>query len=301
MDIIRVKNLCYNYNSKGNVFSSFSLDMTEGSIFGLIGKNGAGKSTLIKILLGLYPVSPDTVFIFGKDICFHKNEILKKVGAFVETPTLYPNLTAYEYLRIKQLYGNLPKGNIDKYLAIVGLDKKLKTNELSLGMKQRLAIANALLNEPKLLILDEPTNGLDPHGIIDIRNLILELNQSMGISVFLSSHLLAEVEKIITDIAIIGSNKVHFNGKLNDLQNSQNMILKMSTNDNEKANLLVSSFLGVVPTQEVDSWVLYHLNHKEHVPNIIKLLTENNLDIYKIVADVNPLEDIFLDYTNQGI
>jgi ABC-2 type transport system ATP-binding protein len=117
--------------------------------------------------------------------------------------------------------------------------------------------------------------------------------------VFLSSHLLAEVEKIITDIAIIGSNKVHFNGKLNDLQNSQNMILKISTNDNEKANLLVSSFLGVVPTQEVDSWVLYHLNHKEHVPNIIKLLIENNLDIYKIVADVNPLEDIFLDYTNQ--
>jgi hypothetical protein len=92
---------------------------------------------------------------------------------------------------------------------------------------------------------------------------------------------------------------VHFNGKLNDLQNSQNMILKISTNDNEKANLLVSSFLGVVPTQEVDSWVLYHLNHKEHVPKIIKLLTENNLDIYKIVADVNPLEDIFLDYTNQ--
>jgi ABC-type multidrug transport system ATPase subunit len=298
MDIIRVNNLNYNYKNKDDIFSSFSLNVKKGSIFGLIGKNGVGKSTLIKIILGLYPVLPDTVYVFGKDINIYKNEILQKVGAFVESPTLYPNLTVYEYLRIKQLYCKVPKANIDKYLTIVDLDKKLKTNELSLGMKQRLAIANALLNDPELLILDEPTNGLDPQGIIDIRKLIIELNHSMGISIFLSSHLLPEVEKIITDLAIIGNNKVHFNGKFIDLQNSQKFIFKISTNDNEKVKMITSSFFNIYIYSEQDNWLLYYIEKQEYISKILKTLIENNIDIFKIVADVNQLENIFLDYTN---
>jgi ABC-2 type transport system ATP-binding protein len=299
MNIISIKNLTYSYKKNIKVFDSFNLNMTAGSVFGLIGNNGSGKTTLIKILLGLFPIPPNTVFVFDKDIYYHRNEILSQIGAFIETPTLYPNLTVLDYLRIKQLYSNLPVNNIYKYLEIVGLNSTLKTNELSLGMKQRLAIANALINEPKLLILDEPTNGLDPHGIIDIRNLILDLNKTFGISILISSHLLSEVEKIISELSIIGNNNTQFNGMLSELINFQNIVIKFTTNNNSKAVQVILKRLDIVPNSELNNSIVYTLKSKDNIPEIIRILIQNQVDILDISTDAANLENIFLEYTQK--
>ncbi|MFN7238692.1 MAG: ABC transporter ATP-binding protein [Chitinophagales bacterium] len=297
MNIIEIRDLFYQYNKSKTLFDSFNLNMSSDSIFGLIGPNGAGKTTLIKIILGLYPVPPGKVFIFNKDLYYNKNEILSQIGAFVEMPNLYPNLNLFEYLKIKQLYCNIPIKNIPKYLEIVGLDGKLKTNELSLGMKQRLAIANALLNEPKILILDEPTNGLDPHGIIDIRNLIFNLNKSFGISIFLSSHLLSEIEKIISELAIINNGQSQYNGKISDLFLNQKVELKLKTNNNQNTINIINKVFNLQPFSTDDSIISYKLVDNKILNKLIKQLVDNNIEIRDISTESNNLESVFLKFT----
>jgi ABC-2 type transport system ATP-binding protein len=189
-----------------------------GSIFGFLGINGAGKSTTIKILLGLISSSPDSVLLFGKELSKNRAALLNKTGALIDYPTFYDHLSAYNNLKVITSLMGLDHKKIDQTLELVGLttDRNKKIKTYSVGMKQRLGLAIALINDPPLLILDEPANGLDPLGIIELRQLLISLQKDHGKTIFLSSHILDELEKIVTDIAIIHKGEIRFQGTKNE-------------------------------------------------------------------------------------
>ena len=193
---------------------SIDLQVPKGGIYGFLGPNGAGKSTTIRMLLGLIKETKGQVTVFGKSIKEERLAILKRVGSMVETPSYYGHLTAYENLEVTRKILGIEKREINRVLEIVKLtDVQHKAvKKFSLGMKQRLGIAQALLGNPELLILDEPTNGLDPSGIIEMRELIKSLPEEYGITVLLSSHILSEIELIATHVGIINKGKLVFQG-----------------------------------------------------------------------------------------
>ncbi len=194
------------------------MEVKENRIYGFLGPNGAGKSTTLKMLLGLVRPTAGEIDIFGKRVnSKNRMEILKEIGSLIETPSYYGHLTARENLKISATLLGLPDSNIDKVLEIVRLDRQgnKKTAAYSLGMKQRLGLASALLSFPKLLILDEPTNGLDPAGIQEMRGLIKSLPKQYGMTVIVSSHLLSEIDQMAEDIGIIANGKMMYQGELN--------------------------------------------------------------------------------------
>ncbi len=202
-----------------------NLDMCvrENRIYGFLGPNGAGKSTTLKMLLGLVKPTSGEMDIFDKRVnSKNRMEILKEVGSLIESPSYYGHLTAKDNLKIFATLLDLPDKNIEKVLQIVRLDKQQnkKTSKFSLGMKQRLGVASALLSFPRLLILDEPTNGLDPAGIQEMRELIKSLPQKYGITVLVSSHLLTEIDQVADDIGIIANGKLMYQGELSRLHES---------------------------------------------------------------------------------
>lgn len=218
-DIVTTYGLSKSY---GEVLSVSNLDMyvKEGRIYGFLGPNGAGKSTTLKMLLGLVHPTRGEIEIFGKRLTARNRiGILQDVGSLIESPSYYGHLTAGENLKIVATMLNVPKSNINKVLEIVRLDKQKskKTSAFSLGMKQRLGLATALLAFPKLLILDEPTNGLDPAGIQEMRELIISLPKEYGMTVIVSSHLLSEIDQIADDVGIIGNGRMMYQGTLNGL------------------------------------------------------------------------------------
>lgn len=215
-EIVRTNGLTKKY---GDHLSVNNLDMTvkEGTIYGFLGPNGAGKSTTLKMLLGLVHPTKGEIDIFGKRVTSkNRIEILRDIGSLIETPSYYGHLTARENLKICQTLLDVPPANIDEVLKIVRLDRQQskKVSAFSLGMKQRLGLASALLSFPKLLILDEPTNGLDPAGIQEMRELIRSLPEKYGMTVIVSSHLLSEIDMIVDDIGIIANGKMMYQGTL---------------------------------------------------------------------------------------
>ncbi len=218
-EIIKTQNLTKVYGSQTCV-DSLNLCIHENRIYGFLGPNGAGKSTTLKMLLGLVTPTNGKIQIFDRPMT-SKNRlaILKQTGSLIESPSYYGHLTARENLKIYTTLLNLPDKNIDKVLEIVRLDKqqKKKTSQFSLGMKQRLGLASALLSFPKLLILDEPTNGLDPAGIQEMRELIKSLPKQYDMTVVVSSHLLSEIDQMAEDIGIIANGKMMYQGELDKL------------------------------------------------------------------------------------
>ncbi|AJD29928.1 ABC transporter ATP-binding protein [Clostridium sporogenes] len=216
--IIETKNLTKSFESF-NAVSNLNLQVKKGRIYGFLGPNGAGKSTTIRMLLGLIKPTNGEINIFGKSIKENRIKILKNTGSLVESPSYYANLTAYENLKISAKILNLKESYIDDVLETVKLTewKNTQVKKFSLGMKQRLGIALALIGEPDLLILDEPTNGLDPEGIHEIRELIKELPKINGMSVLISSHILSEIQIMADDIGIINLGKLLFQGSLDEL------------------------------------------------------------------------------------
>ncbi|CAM2932218.1 ABC transporter ATP-binding protein [Clostridium sporogenes] len=216
--IIETKNLTKSFESF-NAVSNLNLQVKKGRIYGFLGPNGAGKSTTIRMLLGLIKPTNGEINIFGKSIKENRIKILKNTGSLVESPSYYANLTAYENLKISAKILNLKESYIDDVLETVKLTewKNTQVKKFSLGMKQRLGIALALIGEPDLLILDEPINGLDPEGIHEIRELIKELPKINGMSVLISSHILSEIQIMADDIGIINLGKLLFQGSLDEL------------------------------------------------------------------------------------
>ncbi len=218
-EIVKTNSLTKVYGDQVCV-NNLDMRVLKQRIYGFLGPNGAGKSTTLKLLLGLAVPTKGEIDIFGKRVN-RKNriEILREVGALIESPSYYGHLTAKENLKIFATLLDVPHSNIDKVLKIVRLDKQQskKASKFSLGMKQRLGLAAALLSFPKLLILDEPTNGLDPAGIQEIRELIQSLPKEYGMTVIVSSHLLSEIDQMAEDVGIIANGKLMYQGKLNQL------------------------------------------------------------------------------------
>ncbi len=218
-EVVKTYDLTKKYG-ENIVVNNLNMEVREGTIYGFLGPNGAGKSTTLKMLLGLVHQTKGEIDIFGKRFnSKNRIEILKDVGSLIESPSYYGHLTARENLKIFAAMLDLPDKNIDEVLKIVRLDKQKskKTSAYSLGMKQRLGLASALLSFPKLLILDEPTNGLDPAGIQEIRELIRSLPKKYGMTVIISSHLLSEIDLIVDNIGIIGNGKMMYQGTLENL------------------------------------------------------------------------------------
>lgn len=295
MNIIEINNLSHKYDNHQSILEGISLNIPKGSIYGFLGPNGAGKTTTLRLILGLLQQQNGSIKIFGKSFAENRIEILKKVGSLIEYPSIYGQLTAKQNLLIWQKIYQCDESRIDEVLTIVGLQetKNKKTANFSLGMKQRLGLAIALLNNPEILILDEPTNGLDPNGIIEIRELLITLNKESGITILLSSHLLAEIEKLVTHIGLIHQGKVLFEGELNVLMNNNFNTVKLNTSDNERAFDLLKL---ENKTKYSEHKIEVFASTEDEIAKIVRLVVENNIEVFEVSKPTPNLENIFMNY-----
>ena len=275
-----------------------SIEVSAGSVYGFLGPNGAGKTTTIYMLLGLAKPDRGTIRLIGHT---KPAAALSRIGALVETPSVYPHLTGRENLEVTRRIINADRQQIDRVLDIV--DLTAAANRLvkgySLGMRQRLGLALALLNEPELLILDEPTNGLDPAGIREIRGLIRQLAAERGITIFLSSHLLAEVEQIATHIGIIQRGKLAFQGTLAELQaKRQPHIVLEIENPSDAATLLEAE--GFKVGSNTNSTLTLGEATREKAAAANRLLVQAGITVYGFSVERQSLEDIFLMLTGDN-
>jgi lantibiotic transport system ATP-binding protein len=296
---IQTTGLTYRFGKGEPTLKDINLQVEQGTIYGFLGPNGSGKTTTLSLLLGLLNNQQGSIEIFGKDFRTHRIEILKKVGSLIEAPSLYGHLTATENLEVyRPLYG-VPKERIAEVLNIVGLtDTGTKTaKKFSLGMKQRLSIALALLPNPELLILDEPTNGLDPSGIIELRQLVKKLNQEHRITILVSSHLLTEVEKMVSHVGIIYKGEMLFQGSLAELHRFQQKGAKLliQTSNNEVACSLLREHKPVLAEEAISVPFESH----QQVAFINRTLLHHDLDVYFLHPQQNNLEQLFIDLTSQ--
>ncbi len=295
-NVISIDNLSFGYHNK-QVLDKICLDVPEGSIYGFLGPNGAGKTTTIKILLGLLKVANGHVALFEKDINTHRIDGLKLTGAMVEDPSLYDHLNARENLKINCVIRKISTARIDEVLLQVGLidDAHRKVKNYSSGMKQRLALAQALLPNPGLLMLDEPINGLDPAGIIEIRNLLLDLNQNHGITIFLSSHILPEIEKLCSHVAIVNKQNILYQGSMDGLLsigvNGARLIVE--TDQPEKTKELLSDQY-IVERLEANKLII-NLSDKNEAKNVAKRIVEAGIGILLLKPEPHELEASFLE------
>ena len=298
MPILKTQDLVHSFSNDEVVLNGISLHVEESSIYGFLGPNGAGKTTTLRLVLGLLKVQQGSIEIFGED--FEKNRVksLREIGSMIESPSIYSHLTAEENLRLLQKVYQCPRTRIGEVLELVGLANtgRKKAGEFSLGMKQRLSIAIALLNSPSLLILDEPTNGLDPAGIHEMRDLIRRFPEEFGVTVFLSSHLLGEVEQIATHIGIINEGHLLFQGTLSELQSKQQMLLTVGVKQIDEATEFLASTGWTV--ERCDNLLNVSTKAADDAVRVNKLLVERGLEVFHLAVTQRSLEDIFLGLTN---
>ena len=298
--VIKTTALNFSFSPGIKTLDNINLVVPQGSVYGFLGPNGAGKTTTLRLLLGLLKNQQGKLEIFGKEFSSHRIEILKRLGSLIEQPSLYQHLTAKENLEIYRLLYHVDKNRITEVLKIVGLDNtgKKKAKQFSLGMKQRLSIAIALLHQPELLILDEPTNDLDPNGIIETRELIKKLNKEHNTTVIVSSHILNEVERMASHVGIIHKGKMLFQGSLPELQQMKTRptTLEIETNNNEAAAQLLQSY----PLKNIAGKLVLSYESKEHVTAINKLLVQNGIEVYALHPQQSDLEQLFLDITSSN-
>lgn len=296
---IQTEHLDFSFGKK-QILNALALKVPQGSIYGFLGPNGAGKSTTIRLLLGLLPVqsSEASLRIFGLDFKQNRLSLLQRVGALVEMPSLYEHLNARENLEVTRTWiGKIPKNRIEEVLRIVDLtnDAHRPVKQYSLGMKQRLGLAISLLNNPELLILDEPTNGLDPAGIKDIRELMVRLNKEEGKTIFVSSHLLSEVEKMVTHLGIIHKGTLHFQGDLPTLHAQKSSYTLLNTNQNAQALAVVQPILA--ESKATAQGIYLPTQDKSAIHQINQTCLQAGLEVYQIQPVMSSLEDMFMEIT----
>ncbi len=277
---------------------NLNLSVPAHGVYGFLGPNGAGKTTAIRMLLGLIRPNAGDVFLFGKPLLPNRNSLMRRVGALVETPSLYPHLTGRENLEVTRRLLGAPREFINLALETVRLtkDANRRVREYSLGMRQRLGLALALVNKPELLILDEPTNGLDPAGIHEMRDLIRHLPGQSGITVFLSSHLLSEVEQIASHIGIIHEGHLLFQGALAELQAKQQTELTIGVKQLDDAIKCLES-AGWTVQRRADELLTVSANSTDDAVRINALLVDHCLDVFHLALAQASLEEIFLTLT----
>lgn len=300
--IVKTEKLNFSYSKSKKDIDSLDLEVPKGSIYGFLGPNGSGKTTTIRLLLGLLNKNSGNVKIFEKPFANNRIDSLSKIGALIENPSLYNHLSAKQNLLIASNYrGNIKKDRIDEVLETVNLlrvkNKKVKT--FSLGMKQRLGLAIALLSKPELLILDEPTNGLDPKGIIEMRELIKKLNKEDGITIFISSHLLSEIEKICTHVGIIREGKMLFQDTVKALTTSQSdqLQIELETDDKHRTyDQLIQMGFEIKNIEYEEHLLSVSVKEKSQIPILVDSLRKNDINIYQVMIK-NNLEELFLNLT----
>ncbi len=299
--IIEVKNLSKQFKEVKAV-NNLNLNVFKGDVFGFLGPNGAGKSTTIRMLLSLIAPNEGDIKIFGKALNENRNEILRKIGAIVEKPDFYGYLSAYKNLEILGKFSgiNPDKNKIMEILELVGLEKryKSKVKTFSHGMKQRLGIAQALLHDPDLIILDEPTTGLDPQGMKEIRELILFLSKEKNKTIFLSSHILYEVELVANRMIILNKGKTQVEGYVEDLLNANELKVTFRVGDKEKTLNLIkeNKWISKMESQIEDRFIF--VLSPEEIPLLNKTLVENNIPVNAVVP-LRSLEEYFLKLTEK--
>lgn len=280
--------------------NELDIRIREGEVYGFLGPNGAGKSTTMKMLLGLVKPSSGTISIFGKPFV-EKNriEILNDIGSLIESPSYYGHLSGKENMEIVRRLLDVPKSNIDEAIKIVRMEKQMnkKVRHYSLGMKQRLGIAMALAGFPKLLILDEPTNGLDPAGIEEIRELIRALPQKYGMTVMISSHILSEIDQVASSIGIINHGELIFQERKEALENERQPYITIRTSDMEKTCNVLNIQKPKGKLTELNLGML----SDEEIGKAIYTLNSHNIMVYRIEEHKRTLEDIFLELTGKEL
>lgn len=297
--ILQTENLTKTYDNK-TIINNLNLKIKKGEIYALLGKNGAGKTTTMCMMTKLIKKDKGEIKIFNENI-ENNNEIFKKIGTLIEYPGFYENLTGLENLRyFQEIQTKSDKNQLEKILKIVGLheskDKQVK--KYSMGMKQRLAIATAIINTPDLLILDEPINGLDPKGIINMRMFLKSLSKEYGMTILISSHILSEIEQIADRIGIINHGEIIEEIKIEDIKEKLYKYTKIQVDQIEKAQ----EILNINENQkiEIKNNTIY-VEEKNEVPTIIHNLTLHGINIYSAIPVIENLEEYFINKTNDDI
>ena len=295
--VLKCENLNKKLSNKTRI-TDVSFSVYENDILGFIGPNGAGKTTIIKLILGLYRYDSGTVEINGYDLKKDFVKAISGVGSIIENPDLYMYMTGYENIMISAKIYNIEKEQIDKVVKLVGLEDKIneKVSKYSLGMRQRLGIAQAIVHNPKVLILDEPTNGLDPEGIIDLNNLLKKLAQS-GMAIMISSHILSELELLCNKVCFINNGRI-INYKtmfeLQKLANNNNYIIELNT---IKLNKILENYdYKIIDSDHIELSI-----DRSELNKLIKFLLDNNVEIYEIKKQVLSLKNIFLNMIGGNI
>ena len=299
--IIETNHLSFGFSKEKQVLNDINLQIPKGAIYGFLGPNGAGKTTTIRILLNLLKPGAGSVKIFGKPVNDDPIRTFSRIGALIETPSLYEHLTGLDNLMITSKMRDIPESRVREVLETVGLssDGGTHVKKYSLGMKQRLGLAIALLPSPDLLILDEPTNGLDPNGIIEIRELLLFLSKEHGVTILISSHLLSEIEKLVSHIGILNQGKILFQGSVKELQQirAEQSIIEIDTDQNRKAfNLMVANNQQV---SQGKKFLEIRFCNLDQLSRIAHLLVTAGLSIYRIQLIESSLEQTFLSFINK--
>lgn len=302
--VIETKQLTKTYGEQTAV-SKVNLHVKKGQIYGLSGRNGAGKTTIMKMILGLAPITSGEVNVFGKNIKGQEKRVYPRIGAIIETPGFYPNLTGTENLEIfAKLRGTATPHAVKNALDIVGLpykDKKL-FSKYSLGMKQRLGIANAILHDPELLILDEPTNGLDPIGIAEVRDFIKELSAAQGKTILISSHILSEISLLADDIGIIDNGVLLEESSMKELEKKNRKYILLQVSDLPKTTLILERQFHFKDYSVQDDHTLRLYDAAIDMGEVHKALVMQNVTVMSSLLCNDTLEDYFKKITGgEGI
>ena len=302
--IIETKNLTKVYGEQKAV-NSVNLHIEKGSIYGLLGRNGAGKTTIMKMILGLTDITDGEVSVFNQNIKGNEKKIYPRIGAIIETPGFYPNLTGTENLEIfAMLRGTAFPNAVKNALEVVGLpykDKKLFGN-YSLGMKQRLGIANAILHDPEVLILDEPTNGLDPIGIAEVRNFIKDLSVKKGKTILISSHILSEITLLADTVGIIDKGVLLEENSMEELNKKNRKYIMLEVSDIPKTTIFLEKEFGIMNYSVEDNNYIKIYNHQLDIAKINRALIMDGISVASSQTCNDSLEDYFKKITGgEGI
>ncbi|NFA60188.1 ABC transporter ATP-binding protein [Clostridium sporogenes] len=301
-NILQTYNLTRKYGTTA-VVDNINMNIKKGEIYGFLGRNGAGKTTTLRMIMGLISPTKGEYELFGKKM--GDREVFGRIGAIIETPGFYPNLTARENLDIhRRLMGIPNKEYVDEALEIVGLTnydiKKKKVKKYSLGMKQRLGVARALLHKPELLILDEPTNGLDPVGIKEMRETLLELNKKKEITILVSSHILGEIQQLATKIGIIHEGKLLEEIDYKSFEKKNRHYINLKVSNDKKAITILENSMNIKDYEvtEPNKIRIYEMLDKSN--DVAKKMISEGIDVYEVNVMNDTLEDYFVRLTGGG-
>ncbi|MFK8056068.1 MAG: ABC transporter ATP-binding protein [Saprospiraceae bacterium] len=296
MNAIEIENLDFSYSTKETLLQNVNMTVPQGSIYGFLGVNGAGKTTLLKLILNLLKSKgKGSIKVLGKDTQTHHPQYLSQIGSLIEEASIYKHLTAKENLKLWSNYHNTAASKIEEVLETVGLSHATnkKVQAFSTGMKQRLGIGITLMHEPKILILDEPTNGLDPIGINDLRDLLHTLS-AQGKTIILSSHILPEVEKLVDHVGILKQGSIIYEGTLKELNNST-LLGSSITARVENVELAKQHLDTHFNTTIVDGQLKISIETPTDINRAVRLLIDNDIQLHELTQEKKSLESIFLN------